>query len=304
MRFLYALIIWTFISASQSWSETLTFDFLVENEAQGLVYKKFSTIPFTGTVIPNSNFPMQGSFKEGKREGYWEYFYESGVLRAKLDYENGMAVGLAEYFHSNGQLSSRGTLKNSMREGLWEGYDSSGVLSSKGDYLQDNKEGAWEYFYDNGGLREKGSYQQGKKEGLWEYFNYEGHLTEKGAYKNGLKDGPWQETEGDRKAGVNYKNGEKEKKLLSLAPQIEACWFRDTRSLSEQVKLTVVVSLDQNGRVNPNSIQVVEISGGNREAQKVAFRRAKIAIIECGRNGYQVPKEMLGQEIELIFDPT
>ena len=87
MRFLYALIIWTLISASPSWSETLTFDFLVENEAEGLVYKKFSTILFTGTVIPNSNFPMQGSFKKGKREGYWEFFYESGALRAKLDYE-------------------------------------------------------------------------------------------------------------------------------------------------------------------------------------------------------------------------
>ena len=261
MRFLYALIIWIFLSASQSWSETLTFDFLVENEAQGLVYKKFSTIPFTGTVIPNSNFPMQGSFKEGKREGYWEFFYESGAIRAKLKYENGLAVGLAEYFHSNGQLSSTGSYEKGKLEGLWEGFDSSGVLSSKGKYLKDKKEGAWEYFYDNGGLREKGSYQQGKEEGLWEYFNYEGRLTDKGAYKNGLKDGPWQETEGDRKAGVNYKNGKKVKKPVpppSLASQIGACWMMDV-SPANPVKLTIRMILDRSGRVNPNSIQVIEM---------------------------------------------
>ena len=92
----------------------------------------------------------------------------------------------------------------------------------------------------------------------------------------------------------------------NLQAAIQACWFRDPGSLAEDVQLTVLMSLDRNGRVNPTSIQIVEISGGDEDAQKVAFRRAKIAIISCGKNGYKLPpnKYELWREIEVVFDPT
>ena len=92
----------------------------------------------------------------------------------------------------------------------------------------------------------------------------------------------------------------------NLQAAIQACWLRDPGSLAEDVKLTILMSLDRNGRVNPTSIQVVEISGGDEDAQKVAFRRAKIAIISCGKNGYKLPpsKYERWREIEVVFDPT
>ena len=92
----------------------------------------------------------------------------------------------------------------------------------------------------------------------------------------------------------------------NLQAAIQACWLRDPGSLAEDVKLTVLMSLDRNGRVNSSSIQVVEISGGDDDAQKVAFRRAKIAIISCGKNGYKLPPDKYERwrEIEVVFDPT
>jgi hypothetical protein len=92
----------------------------------------------------------------------------------------------------------------------------------------------------------------------------------------------------------------------NLQTAIQACWLRDPGSLAEDVKLTIFMSLDRTGRVNPNSIEVVEISGGDDDAQKVAFRRAKIAIISCGKNGYKLPpnKYERWREIEVVFDPT
>ena len=92
----------------------------------------------------------------------------------------------------------------------------------------------------------------------------------------------------------------------NLQAAIQTCWFRDPGSLAEDVKLTIFMSLDRNGRVNPNSIKVVEISGGDEGAQEVAFRRAKIAIISCGKNGYKLPpnKYERWREIEVVFDPT
>ena len=92
----------------------------------------------------------------------------------------------------------------------------------------------------------------------------------------------------------------------NLQAAIQACWLRDPGSLAEDVKLTVLISLDRNGRVNSSSIQIVEISGGDDDAQKVAFRRAKIAIISCGKNGYKLPPDKYARwrEIEVVFDPT
>ena len=92
----------------------------------------------------------------------------------------------------------------------------------------------------------------------------------------------------------------------NLQAAIQACWLRDPGSLAEDVKLTVLMSLDRNGRVNSSSIQIVEISGGDDDAQKVAFRRAKIAIISCGKNGYKLPPDKYARwrEIEVVFDPT
>ena len=92
----------------------------------------------------------------------------------------------------------------------------------------------------------------------------------------------------------------------NLQAAIQACWLRDPGSLAEDVKLTISMSLDRNGRVNASSIQIVEISGGDDDAQKVAFRRAKIAIISCGKNGYKLPPDKYARwrEIEVVFDPT
>jgi hypothetical protein len=92
----------------------------------------------------------------------------------------------------------------------------------------------------------------------------------------------------------------------NLQAAIQACWLRDPGSLAEDVKLTVLMSLDRNGRVNSSSIQIVEISGGDDDAQKVAFRRAKIAIISCGKNGYKLPPDKYARwrEVEVVFDPT
>ena len=80
----------------------------------GLTYQKFSQVPFTGKVTEKA----QGSFKNGKKEGYWE----------SHDF-NGKADGFS------------GTYKNGKREGSWVVYYSSGNINQKyaGTYKNDVK---------------------------------------------------------------------------------------------------------------------------------------------------------------------
>ena len=50
-------ILFITLLSSPSWSETR--EDLVENPSDGLVYKKFTTIPFTGSVLPTSEEPSR-----------------------------------------------------------------------------------------------------------------------------------------------------------------------------------------------------------------------------------------------------
>ena len=46
--------------------------------------------------------------------------------------------------------------------------------------------------------------------------------------------------------------------------------------------------------------------GGNKAAQEVAIRRAKIAVSTCDSKGYKLPPDKYEswRDIEIIFDPT
>ena len=89
MKTLTTLITILFISllCSPSWSETVSMDDLVEED--GIFYKKLKSVPFTG----DTNKGLQrGSFKNGKKEGLWRFWYENGQLKVQGNYKNGMLL--------------------------------------------------------------------------------------------------------------------------------------------------------------------------------------------------------------------
>ena len=139
--------------------ETIEWDDLVKRN--GLYYKKFTDVPFTGKTSGGG----QGSFKNGKREGAW-----------------------VEY-HKNGQLDYKGNYKNSKREGAWISYHKNGQLDYKGNYKNGKQEGAWVSYYSDGLLGSKGNYKNGEKEGAWVIYKLDGTVWKAftGTYKNDKK---------------------------------------------------------------------------------------------------------------------
>ena len=75
-------ILFVSLLSSPSWSEGISFVELVERD--GLFYKKFTDVPFTGEVDEGL---MQGSFNNGKREGHWVWYHANGQLMSKVDYK-------------------------------------------------------------------------------------------------------------------------------------------------------------------------------------------------------------------------
>ena len=102
--------------------ETVKWGDLVERE--GLTYKKFTDVPFTGKVTGLS----QGKLKNGKKDGPWVGYHKKGQLRNKGTYKNGKKDGSWVDFWSNGQLWLKGTYKDGKEEGPWVGYKKDGTV--------------------------------------------------------------------------------------------------------------------------------------------------------------------------------
>ena len=106
--------------------------------------------------------PINQYTYNGKKTGYWEYYWNNGQLNCKGNYINGEKDGIWVYYHENGQLWIKGNYNNGIQNGMW-GY----------------------YYYTNGQLREIGNFINGKLEGIWESYLWNGQLEKKELYKNG-----------------------------------------------------------------------------------------------------------------------
>ena len=94
--------------------------------------------------------------------------------------------------------------------------------------------------------------------------------------------------------------------IEKLKDTIKENWSIDPGSLSQEVKVKIHFSLKRNGTCDRKSIRVSEVIGGNKAAQQVAIRRAKIAVSTCDSKGYKLPPDKYEswRDIEIVFDPT
>ena len=157
-----------FSSTSIAFGETM--DELVKRD--GIYYKKFTDVPFTGKITGQE----QGSLKDGKKHGPW--------MR----------------YHDNGKWSDKGTFKDDKMDGLWVGSYKNGQLRYRGFYKVGKQHLLWVGYYKTGQLRYKGFYKDGKRHLLWVFYRENGEedpsgVTSKkdyvhegsGTYKDGVR---------------------------------------------------------------------------------------------------------------------
>ena len=153
MKILITIIFLSLLSSSCS---TPSEDLVVRD---GLYYKKFSEVPFSGKVTGLRN----GLMKNGKEDGEWVINHENGEFWWKGNYENGKEEGVWVGYHKNGQLASKGNCKNGKKEGEWVSYWDNGQLMSKGNYKNSKLEGEEFGYWTDGQLLNKDNYKNGVK---------------------------------------------------------------------------------------------------------------------------------------------
>jgi hypothetical protein len=87
-RILAPILLLTFLFPSLAFGVTM--DDLVKRD--GIHYKKFSEVPFTGKVTGKT----QGTFRNGKKHGPWVKYHDNGQLASKGSFKDERPTYLAE----------------------------------------------------------------------------------------------------------------------------------------------------------------------------------------------------------------
>ena len=220
MRSMLLSIMFCLIS-SISWGETVSWADLVENPGDGLVYKKFRDVPFTGVVMATADDPIQRSYKDGVKHGRWVEFdanglvktkseFSEGQLQKKVGFENGKETTEERFsYYGNGQLEYKYNFKDGQEHGLQESYNESGQLKRKGNYKNGKKHGLQKSYYESGQLEYKLNYKDGELHWQSEHYYENGQLSIKVNFKDGEQHGLYQNyyENGQLKFTSNYKDG-------------------------------------------------------------------------------------------------
>ena len=125
-------------------------------EREYITYLKGSDTPYTGksyelTWHGDGPKKIEGTFKNGKPDGLWVFYYSNGQLEAKSHYKDGKIDGSHVMWHPNGQRWSERNWKNGV------------------------KDGAWMYWHENGQKESEKNFKTGKLvEGSAKYWNSKG----------------------------------------------------------------------------------------------------------------------------------
>jgi uncharacterized protein len=126
---------------------------------------------------------------QGRKQGNWEYYYESAEVKGKGRYTNNQKTGKWIYFYKNGKLMQEGTFKGDLPEGTWKWYYPDAALLREEEYLAGKEDGTMAEYNQLGEIITQGDFVEGEKEGKWIYKV--GDHSEEGNFITGLRDGIW-----------------------------------------------------------------------------------------------------------------
>lgn len=165
------------------------------------------------TFYPDLTVKWEGTYTDGKKDGYFKTYDEKGNLLTVEKYINDVLqinppelakLDIKTIYYSNGMVESTGPYKDSIPVGehrIYDEhghpekavlYDDSGRLAATGPIdSADMQEGYWKEYYETGELKDEGAYEKGLKTGEWKYYFRDGKTFEIGKYAKGKQTGKW-----------------------------------------------------------------------------------------------------------------
>ncbi|MGZ3418290.1 MAG: toxin-antitoxin system YwqK family antitoxin [Polyangiales bacterium] len=168
--------------------------------------------PFTewwpGSTPPKKK--REGAFKNGKLDGSWRTWYESGHPQREVTYVDGVLQGkhLEHHDDDKGTLKETGDYRDGVRIGVWQLFYENGVKERDLEHMPSGEQ-RWTLYGKTGKKVMTGAFVEGTKEGLFTEFYPEGQKASEGMWKRSKKDGHWTywAADGHEIATEDYREG-------------------------------------------------------------------------------------------------
>ena len=144
-----------------------------------------------GYVFSNGILLCEGiTDMEGRRQGKWKEFYETGELKSEGTYKNSNRTGQWKFYFPNKTIEVKGSYDSKGRmDGEWNWYYANGEVMRTENYANGTLDGDYREYDENGNTLTEGSFEEGTEEGHWIYRR--GPSIEEGDYFDGMRTGLW-----------------------------------------------------------------------------------------------------------------
>jgi len=128
----------------------------------------------------------KGQFNvNGKREGIWAFYYESGEIKKEGYYKDGKKDGKWKNYYKNGKIKYIEEYVDNLENGKWLSFDQDEKMIAKGFYKDGKKDGKWiTRFYNNGQVHIEEFFKEGINIGSTNVYHQDGKLLESTFYTN------------------------------------------------------------------------------------------------------------------------
>jgi antitoxin component YwqK of YwqJK toxin-antitoxin module len=128
---------------------------------------------------------LEGTYKDGKKDGKWIIWDENGQKNKEGMFKNGKEDGLHISWYENGIKEEQRTYNEGKKHGLWTKWNELGKRREEIIYKEGVKHGLSTMWFNNGKLKSEVSYDNDIKNGKYKKWNENGEVTTDERYNNG-----------------------------------------------------------------------------------------------------------------------
>lgn len=187
------------------------------------------------------NIKATGSYKNNKREGKWTFYFLNGSIEQEGYYRNGLEDGKWVRYYGNGNIFIEESYFNGKKDGFYTEYEEEGTIITEGNFLEGEKEGKW--ILEINDLRAEGEFITGLRDGRWRYYYNDGTILYEGIYIQGNPDG---------KHKYYYPNGQIKEEQYYTSGIANKNWKR----YDEEGNLVVTISYQDGKEYRINGVRI------------------------------------------------
>ncbi len=132
---------------------------------------------------------IEGNVVNGKPDGLWRTYYQSGNIKSAFTYTKGHVEGVGFFYYDDvaNTLRAQVTFKDDEPDGLYKEYYDNGARKANILFNEGEKEGDASFYYKTGEIQIKGKFSSNKRQGRWLYYDENGKKIAVERYRHGEK---------------------------------------------------------------------------------------------------------------------